>query len=257
MTRASTAWGILQEKGIRHLLRESKGHLKTEIASRLPLHRFADAEYAIRDPYVDMRNLLPMPDPVVVDAGAATGDTTDRFLSEFPGATVHAVEPRPDAVKRFEDRFGDQDDVTVYPVALGLENGSTTFNITSSPAWSSVLEPDDDFVEDVAVSEREEVEVKRLDELVGEVDVLKLDLQGYELNALKGSTGVLDDASLVFSEVSFHRAYEDQALFCEIVELLRDFGFHLYMLYSLHYLLGENGESTGGDALFVDEDLLR
>lgn len=143
----------------------------------------------------------------------------------------------------------------LHPFALGSKGGNTEINVTARGGLSSVLEPDGDFVWEMNVVGTETVEERRLDALVDHADVVKLDLQGYEREALRGSTGLLDDVSIILCEISFRRTYEDQALFCDIADQVANYGFDLYMLYNIYNVSNERGGITGGDALFVDRTI--
>jgi hypothetical protein len=59
-------------------------------------------------------------------------------------------------------------------------------------------------------------------------DLLKLDVQGYELEVLKGADQALATARSVLCEVSFRTFYQGQALFAEILAHLQGRGFRLH-----------------------------
>jgi hypothetical protein len=59
-------------------------------------------------------------------------------------------------------------------------------------------------------------------------DLIKLDVQGYELEALKGAEQCTAAAKAVLMEVSFVKLYRDQPLFDEIVGHMADHGFRIY-----------------------------
>ncbi|MBV8586836.1 MAG: FkbM family methyltransferase, partial [Verrucomicrobia bacterium] len=76
----------------------------------------------------------------------------------------------------------------------------------------------------------EVVETERLDKLlagVSIVDFLKLDIQGFELQALRGAESVLDRTNVIHCEVEFAPMYAGVALFSEIELHLRQRGFEL------------------------------
>jgi FkbM family methyltransferase len=89
------------------------------------------------------------------------------------------------------------------------------------------------------------------------VDVLKMDIQGGELMALKGAAETLKEKqiSVIFTETMFIPLYEKQPLLHEIWNFLGQFGYTLFDLYGLHRAI--NGQLRYGDALFVNEDVRR
>jgi hypothetical protein len=58
-------------------------------------------------------------------------------------------------------------------------------------------------------------------------DLLKLDVQGFELEVLRGAEKALQSAKWVLSEVSFESYYDQQALFAEIAGYLAAHGFEV------------------------------
>ena len=65
------------------------------------------------------------------------------------------------------------------------------------------------------------------------VDILKLDVQGYELHALKGAERALESCNGILVETSFHRNYEERALFEDVHKFLTEQRFHLFNIYGM------------------------
>ena len=81
-----------------------------------------------------------------------------------------------------------------------------------------------------------------------------MDIQGGELKALKGASGMLGSAKLglIYLEVEFVKLYEGQPLFHNICEYLNGFGYQLYKIYYL--ASAKNGQLIAADALFRIEN---
>jgi len=91
--------------------------------------------------------------------------------------------------------------------------------------------------------------------MIEHVDLLKLDLQGYELKALKGASYILTQTDHVISEVSWAELYEEQVLFPELDEFMQKAGFVWRQFYDPRYLPAEidgfiwkRGQMVCGDA---------
>ena len=83
----------------------------------------------------------------------------------------------------------------------------------------------------------------------GRNDLLKLDLQGYELHALRGGAAFLRSAEAILTEVSFFaQAYEPPI--AELVSFLNDNGFQLYDVAALGGRPRDN-RLKQGDLIFV------
>lgn len=191
---------------------------------------------AWRDRFADLRALIGRDDAVLVDGGANKGDTVDLLLRRFPRATVHAFEPIPALVAGLTGRFRANAAVVVHPYALGAEGARIDFHVTANLVSSSALAPSaaNRAVHGgrVATAATIPVEQVRLDALgLARVDGVKLDLQGYELAALRGMEGVLPGMTGLVLEVQFMPMYERQGGFGEIHAFLDGHGFALFNIY--------------------------
>ena len=94
----------------------------------------------------------------------------------------------------------------------------------------------------------------RLAELLPATDIqapalLKLDVQGFELQALAGCEDVLDRFAWVYAECSFVELYAGQALADEVIAWLRDRNFALHGVYHMAY--DARGRAVQADFLFA------
>jgi hypothetical protein len=130
------------------------------------------------------------------------------------------------------------------------------FNMLNYPNSSSILEPGRwNFKyhgNKMQLSEKIVVEQIRLDDFlkVNEIDILKLYLQGYELEALKGCEKIISNIRIITTEVEFVPLYKNQALFSDIDIYLRDRDFRLLNLYELW--TQKDGQLTAGDAVYLN-----
>lgn len=85
------------------------------------------------------------------------------------------------------------------------------------------------------------------------VDILKMDIQGGELNALHGAKCLLEtqSISIIFTEIMFVPHYESAPYFHQIWSFLSKYGFSLFDVYNLQR--AANGQLRYGDALFVNQ----
>ncbi|MHC1713817.1 MAG: FkbM family methyltransferase [Solidesulfovibrio sp.] len=193
--------------------------------------------------------------PVVVDGGANKGNVTARLLAALPGARVVAFEPQPRLARKLGKRFRGDPRVAVQAVALGEKPDTLTLSVLSRPTLSSLLAPSgihDKYAgEALDVMETLHVPVTRLDAVLTRVDVIKLDLQGYELPALRGASGLLPGVSVVVAETALYPLYDGQALLPELEAFLAKFGFRLDGVYD--FFRDAAGRIASGDAVFVRE----
>jgi FkbM family methyltransferase len=198
-----------------------------------------------RDPYADLARLAGSDVHTVIDGGAFHGGASREFLSLFPKATVHAFEPTPDLAARLTNEIGRHERCEVHAAALSDVVGEAQFHVTSEGFTSSLLDPGTSFGNALTIT----VPVTTLDAFGKSPDVLKLDLQGAELAALRGAVTALRSTRFVLCEVNFIARYKDCALFGEVARFLEGAGFGLYRLYEIH---SDNaGRWQFADALFA------
>ena len=139
------------------------------------------------------------PGSLCFDIGAHVGSRIRCWRAL--GARVVAVEPQSNAFRFLACRYSSDADVTLVRCAIGRTAGVTTLHYSDlNPTVASVS---NEWIERVATdpgfagvrwNRRESVELRTLDELVaahGRPDFLKIDVEGYEAEALAGlSTAV-------------------------------------------------------------------
>ena len=130
-------------------------------------------------------------------------------------------------------------------------------NIASSPDSSSLLEMNDLQIKEFGTYETklyEEIEVRRLDEWLDQIKsfksiLMKIDVQGFELEVLKGSKQVLKHINYLYIEASSVELYKNQPLLENIKDYLFEEGFFLEGSFNQNY--GENNKLIQGDYLFT------
>lgn len=220
-----------------------------------------------RDPFADQQRLLGASGAqTILDVGAHTGSVAAQYLRSFPRAAVYAFEPAPDAFAELQARFAGTDRVEPIRSAVGDSIGTADFYVNAYAPASSLLPVAaagrQYYPPDAEQQDTIEVPVTTLDAFLAErgierVDILKFDIQGGELMALRGAAGALGAArvGLVYAEVLFVPYYEGQPMFHDVAAYLADFGYRLYNLY--HAAVAPSGQLRHADAVFLSEPLRR
>jgi FkbM family methyltransferase len=192
----------------------------------------------------------------VVDGGAHTGDFARSAMKLFPDAVIHLIEPQPSclpALQALKATAGNR--ALIHPTALCSATADGGEVVLAADAGSPLTGAH--VVPDVATHRGPTISVpaRALDQLlaphVGEKDrvFLKLDLQGYELEALQGATCTLALTEALLIEVSFYaQAFEPPI--SELVRFLSDHNFELYDVASL-YARPRDNRPRQGDFVFV------
>ena len=84
--------------------------------------------------------------------------------------------------------------------------------------------------ENYIVKEFKKISVKKLDEFadlknIERPSIMKLDVQGYELEVLRGSDNILNYVDHIIIEISFTEIYENQASQNKLIEFIKSYSF--------------------------------
>jgi len=193
----------------------------------------------------------------VIDIGANRGQFALAARHCFPQARIISFEPLPGPAARFERIFAADDLVALHRVAVGPNRQRTTIHISRSDDSSSLLPIttlQNALFPGTAEKDVAEVIVGPLDEFIGPAEILhsallKLDVQGYELEALKGCATLIQHFTYVYAECSFVELYAGQALADDVVAWLRERAFRLRGVHNMQY--DNSGRAIQGDFLFA------
>jgi FkbM family methyltransferase len=214
----------------------------------------------VSDPYDDIARLLSgLPVVSIVDGGAYIGSTAIRLAGLFPRATVYAFEPQTSTREQLEANCREHPRIRPVPDALGRCTTTGQLQVGALPYTSSLLQRPTKgkryYPAGADLIASQPVSVTSLDDWarsngVQSIDIIKLDLQGYELEALVGARELLQQSvRLIYTEVEFVQLYEHACQFHEVAAYLRQFNFTLYNLYDLH--TADDGQLVYADAIFI------
>lgn len=160
---------------------------------------------------------------VFVDCGGYDGDTTEEFCQKYPNyKDVYIFEPSEENVGKAKIRLNGVRDIQLVPLGLSDEPGVLWFNADAGSASS------------ISENGSCKVDVTTLDDYIkGEISFIKMDIEGWELRALKGSTKhILVDHPILAISVYHH--ISDFWQIPEFIFNIRDD----YDVYLRHYTEG-------------------
>lgn len=172
----------------------------------------------------------------VLDVGAASfGKYTEPYapLLLLGCARVTGFEPDNQECQRLEAIYGKEGPYRFIPAFVGL-GGEATFHQTNWSMTGSLYRPNtallevfENLPELTSLVATHPVQTVRLADLeaIRDVDLLKIDIQGAELDVFRGAGALLERALVIWTEVKFLPLYEGQPLFAEVESFLRQRGF--------------------------------
>jgi FkbM family methyltransferase len=160
----------------------------------------------------------------IVDVGAFTGTWTEECLTVFPDADYFLIDPLTENEPSLRALSQRKPNVHYWIGALGSQPGTLEMNVHADQS---------SFLESAYVGEKRKVEIKTLDQLLHErliksPDFIKADVQGYELEVLRGGRECLALAEMVLLEVSYRRAYQNCPLAHEVIAAMGGWGFRMF-----------------------------
>jgi FkbM family methyltransferase len=169
----------------------------------------------------------------VVDVGANPIDGVPPYQGMLAQGlcTLVGFEPQPDALARLDERKGPRE--RYLPYAIG-DGRARVLHVCANAGMTSLLEPDRERLALFnnlgflgMVESKRAIATRRLDDIreIDRLDLLKIDVQGSELDAFKGGRRRLRHAVAVHAEISFVPIYRDQPTFGTIDIFLRGIGF--------------------------------
>ena len=158
------------------------------------------------------------------DVGANIGKKTGLFLSL--GAKVVCVEPQKNCIDILSEKFKDNKNVKIINTALGEKEDELDIFISPSDTVSTMSR---DFIETTSLErfkgivwdKKEKVKVTTLDNIISEYglpDYCKIDVEGYELEVLKGLTKKIKFISVEFTPELKNKTFECISTIDEIAE---------------------------------------
>jgi FkbM family methyltransferase len=165
----------------------------------------------------------------VLDVGANKGQFAMFARYRWPRARLVCFEPLPEPQRRLAKLLGNR--AEIHNVALGDYQGNAEMHLASREDSSSLLALGEAQKRLFSMVETRlfSVPVLRLDDLfetgtLSRPILLKIDVQGFEFEVLKGATGLLSEIDEVYVECSSVELYVGQRLAPDVAELLKDFG---------------------------------
>jgi FkbM family methyltransferase len=232
---------------VRRLIQSNSGHFS-------PLERLF---------FLEFYPLLRDKDIVFYDIGAAQGTVSSCLAKLKNVSIIHAFEPNPKLYRQLVFSTSQSPKIFCHNVALGSFDGVTSINISKKSHSSSILPiaplHTDEFPGS-EVTEQADINIFKLDSYVQQQqlpmpNLIKIDVQGYELNVLNGAVNTIRHAKYCILEMSFQELYFNCPLFEDIYQYMIELGFRLVGVSSP--LRGKTYDQLQVDGYFENQFLIK
>ena len=175
-----------------------------------------------------VKSLIVKSEPVIFDVGANNGQSIKRYKKLFQNPIIHSFEPHADEVNILKEKYINDKNLYLNNVAVGDKKGNLEFNINAISGHSSFrnLIPNTTWIKKRSnhakiddknyTTKKVNAEIITLDDYVNEkdltnIDILKIDTQGFEDKVLLGAQNLLKNnrIKLIQLELIFSEIYEN------------------------------------------------
>ena len=190
----------------------------------------------------------------IMNIGANEGQECSLYQA-LGAKHVVLVEPIPEVFEKLRNNVSEYENFCAVEAVCAEKPGEkVSFNVSSNQGESSSVlsfSKHKDYYPHINMTKTIELVTSTVDDIAAQFpavhfDALVLDVQGFELNVLKGATNTLKGASVVFSEVSEVPLYENACTIIDLMQFLHPLGFGIRWAKL-------NGHQYG-DALFIRQN---
>jgi len=175
---------------------------------------------------------------MIFDIGANVGQYALETLGFGFDGTLVSFEPMTKEYTILQEKVKSNPNWVLAPqMAVGDTSGFIEFNVSENSESSSILDPNEyalGFDPTIKTVKKEKVRIETVDNLFetyakGKNNLfLKIDVQGYEENVLKGAANVISKVKGIHVEFSLKPLYAGQKSMMDIMQMINDFGFEPY-----------------------------
>ncbi len=208
---------------------------------------------------VELQNIVKETNPeTIIDIGSNKGQFVMLIEQLFPNKVIHSFEPLAEPLEKQKKFFSYKKNIFFYNFALGSHTAIREFFVTKRMDCSSFLRVNTKKIKNdiFKIDELKNIPIKTLDETIMNQDInkpilIKIDVQGFELEVLKGALELLKKTDYLLIEVSNNTIYEKQPLSDEIITFLE--GKNFKILKQTSKTKNNLSNNFQGDVLFYNK----
>ncbi|MBG0799978.1 FkbM family methyltransferase [Methylocystis sp. H4A] len=157
---------------------------------------------------VGIFNLVKAPSPLLFDCGGHVGDYTALWLRKFPDGRAFVFEPAASHYSLLESRFSGNSSIRLFPNGLGAEDARLPLYKNRDVTGLASLSRRRLDHHGIVMDQSETVEIRKLDDMIAELDVsvidlLKVDVEGHELSVLQGAAKAIETGIIKLIQIEF------------------------------------------------------
>lgn len=195
-----------------------------------PYNEFTESRYGY------LEHFVPASGQIIVDAGAGIGGFT-ILLAKLIGekGKIYALEPDPGTFEILKRNLALNDVNNVIPLDLGLWDKKTVLHFNAQSSATSMIVRDSEDPHQA----NSEIKVTSLDNLVQEykisrIDLLKMDIEGAEIEALHGAKNCLKNKVVRESAIASYHIVDGKETSIYVEKVFSEAGYKSYSCNPIH-----------------------
>ena len=215
------------------------------------------------------KNKILSDEPTIFDVGVNKGESIDRFSKIFKSPKIFAFEPNSKVFKIIEKKYNNIKNIKlnnlgvakeecIKPLNITINSGNSSFhNLEKDSEWIKIRSKEFNTTPANYITDTIDVKCTTLDKYceqnnIENIDILKIDTQGYEDEVLSGSSQLIRNKKINFIEleIMFDEVYTKTMSFSDVEQKL----MNNYKLYGIDYQEFKNlseGYMFAIDALYI------
>ena len=187
-------------------------------------HRFIEKNYHSKKLAKNIKNKLDTKSPTIFDVGGNVGESIELFLNIFEKPNIYSFEPEIGSFKKLKERYEKNKEIHLYNLAFGnkKERLNLKINVKSSTSTFSTINTKSKYYKlkslilgsnkNKVFFDEEKVQVDTVDSFCSEkkiqnINILKIDTEGFELNVLEGAKENLHKINIIIIEFQLNDMY--------------------------------------------------
>ena len=205
-----------------------------------------DANNFVSERYEILRDKHNFYPAKILDIGAHLGDWYFEIKDIYPNSEVLSIEANPNCANKLS-----QNNPNYLITFLGKNEGVVDFYVPNTHPTSTGASS---YIEQTSIFDGvkpQQLQVITLDSLNQQFDFIKMDVQGSELDVIKGGLNTIKNSTILQLELSMLDYNQGAPKASEIISYLYNLGFELFDIGSFYFL---NGKLNQSDMFFVNKE---
>lgn len=167
----------------------------------------------------------------ILDVGAHTTEWIRIAMKVYPEATVYLIEPLQEMEEKLKQFCVEFPKSRYYLNGAGAKEEILLLTLSGVLEGANFLEGKNNHL--ISVNKQREIKIITIDSLIKKKeieipDIVKLDIQGFELEALKGASLLFGKTEVFILEVSFFEFIKGTPIFSDVIRFMADRGYEAY-----------------------------